>query len=146
VLTVKDAGGAVFGAFLSEPPHCAPRFYGTGECFVFKLRDGIGSSGNGNSSGGGGGSGAAKAAAGAVTKAPCYYPWARAPGVENAFFQYANTAEGLGVGGSLHWALWLEPELLRGSSGDCATFASPPLAAGGAQEFEVIGVELWAVH
>jgi len=35
-------------------------------------------------------------------------------------------------------------ELLRGSSGECATFASPSL--GGEEDFEVLGVELWRVH
>lgn len=70
------------------------------------------------------------------------YPWARKPGLDNAFFQHVGP-EGLGVGGSGHWAIFLDSELLRGSSGECATFASPCLAAG--EEFEVLGVELWRV-
>jgi hypothetical protein len=57
--------------------------------------------------------------------------------------QYVSS-DGLGVGGSGHWAVFLDDELLRGSSGECATFGSPCLAA--AEDFEVLGVELWRVH
>jgi hypothetical protein len=71
------------------------------------------------------------------------YPWARVPGFDNAFFQHASP-DGLGVGGTGHWAIFLEEELLRGSSGECHTFASPCL--GGGEEFEVLAVELWRVH
>lgn len=71
------------------------------------------------------------------------YPWAQAPGLQNDFFQFVGH-DGLGVGGSGHWAVFLDEELLRGSSGECATFGSPCLA--GVEDFEILGVELWRVH
>lgn len=71
------------------------------------------------------------------------YPWMQAPGVQNDFFQWAGP-DGLGAGGSGHWAVYLDSELLRGSSGPCATYGSPCLAA--AEDFEVLGVELWRPH
>lgn len=37
VLLVRDAGGYVFGAFCTEPWKPSPRFFGTGETFVFQL-------------------------------------------------------------------------------------------------------------
>jgi hypothetical protein len=37
LLLVKDTGGAVFGAYVTEPWRFAPRFYGTGESFVFQV-------------------------------------------------------------------------------------------------------------
>lgn len=36
VLVVRDGGGGVFGAYLSDPPHPSPHFYGTGECFLWR--------------------------------------------------------------------------------------------------------------
>lgn len=38
VLVVRDSstGGAVFGAYLTDPPHPAPHYYGTGECFLWR--------------------------------------------------------------------------------------------------------------
>lgn len=37
VLVVRDGGGAVFGALATQAWHTAPRFYGTGESFVFQV-------------------------------------------------------------------------------------------------------------
>lgn len=37
VLVVRDSSdGAVFGAYLTDPPHPSPHFYGTGECFLWR--------------------------------------------------------------------------------------------------------------
>ncbi|KAH8693978.1 hypothetical protein BGW36DRAFT_430001 [Talaromyces proteolyticus] len=37
VLVVRDTSdGAVFGAYLTDPPHPSPHFYGTGECFLWR--------------------------------------------------------------------------------------------------------------
>lgn len=35
---MKDVGGAVFGAYVSDAWRYNPRFYGTGETFVFQVR------------------------------------------------------------------------------------------------------------
>lgn len=37
VLVVRDtSGGAIFGAYLTDPPHPSPHFFGTGECFLWR--------------------------------------------------------------------------------------------------------------
>jgi hypothetical protein len=37
VLVIRDtSGGALFGAYLTDPPHPSPHFYGTGECFLWR--------------------------------------------------------------------------------------------------------------
>ena len=38
MLVVRDRGGAVFGCFTAEAWRVAPRYYGTGESFVFQLQ------------------------------------------------------------------------------------------------------------
>jgi hypothetical protein len=63
--------------------------------------------------------------------------------LQPSLVQYVSN-DGLGVGGSGHWAVFLDDELLRGSSGECATFGSPCLAA--SEDFEVLGVELWRLR
>jgi hypothetical protein len=42
LLVVRDGGGGVFGAFSAEAWRVAPRFYGSGETFVFQLEVGRG--------------------------------------------------------------------------------------------------------
>jgi hypothetical protein len=37
LLLVRDAGGAVFGAYVTDAWRYAPRFYGTGESYVFQV-------------------------------------------------------------------------------------------------------------
>jgi TLD len=37
VLVIRDSSeGALFGAYLTDPPHPFPHFYGTGECFLWR--------------------------------------------------------------------------------------------------------------
>ncbi|KAL8735586.1 MAG: hypothetical protein Q9166_000755 [cf. Caloplaca sp. 2 TL-2023] len=36
VIVIKDAAGGIFGAYLTDPPHPSPSFYGTGECFLWR--------------------------------------------------------------------------------------------------------------
>ncbi|GBF88193.1 hypothetical protein Rsub_00905 [Raphidocelis subcapitata] len=113
LLVVRDGGGHVFGAFTTEAWRVAPRFYGTGETFVFQLEP-----------------------------HRAMWPWrVRAP-VKNDYFIYA-TQECLAVGGQGRFAIWLDADLLRGSSGACGTFGSPCLAS--REEFGVAAVELWSV-
>jgi hypothetical protein len=42
LLVVQSSGGGLFGAYCTEAWHTAPRFYGTGETFVFSVRGGRG--------------------------------------------------------------------------------------------------------
>jgi hypothetical protein len=67
----------------------------------------------------------------------CVYPWART----NSVFQTA-TAASISLGGGSHFAVYLDADLERGSSGACDTFDSPCLAS--EPEFKIAALELWA--
>ncbi|KAI8474756.1 MAG: TLD-domain-containing protein [Monoraphidium minutum] len=113
VLVIRDAGGYLFGAFTTEAWRVAPRFYGTGETFVFQLEP-----------------------------HRVMYPWRVKSPVKNDYFSY-STQDCLAVGGQGRFALWVDADLARGSSGACGTFGSPCLA--GREEFKVHAIELWAI-
>ncbi|KAL6759905.1 TLD-domain-containing protein [Haematococcus lacustris] len=118
LLVVRDSGGAVFGAFATEPWRVSPRFFGTGETRVFQLQP--------------------------RRAVYCWQP-PRSRGGEgqptsNDYFQFA-TPEGLGVGGAGHFAIWMDNDLLEGSSAQCLTFDSPCLSS--APEFHIRAIELW---
>ncbi|GFR52475.1 hypothetical protein Agub_g15044, partial [Astrephomene gubernaculifera] len=155
-------------AFATEVWKPGPRFYGTGETFVFTLhpqrvryvwqrprQQPL----PGRASGGGAaatatasqspaspsqqqqqqqGHGGGGVAAAAAVAAAVTTAAAAASGVD--FFQF-STHEGLGVGGQGGFALWLDNELLEGASYPCDTFGSPQLS--GREEFRVAAVELW---
>lgn len=116
VLIIKDAGGHIFGAYTPEAWHIGPRFYGTGETCVFKMRP-----------------------------TRLLYTWQKPrPGEHhNDFFQF-STHEGLGVGGVGQFAIWVDNDLFEGSSGQCDTFGSPCLAS--STDFHVQALELWHLH
>ena len=52
--------------------------------------------------------------------------------------------QGLGVGGSGHFAVWLDNDLFEGSSNTCNTFNSVCLA--GSTDFHVQALELWHIN
>lgn len=70
------------------------------------------------------------------------YSWQHKSKTKNDFFLY-STPECLAAGGAGHFAMWVDNELLAGSSGACATFGSPCLAA--SDEFKVMVLEVWQV-
>jgi len=61
----------------------------------------------------------------------------------NEYYQLANP-DALAMGGGGHFAFFLEADLDAGTTGACDTFASPLLT--GDEDFDVAGVELWAVQ
>jgi len=115
LLLVRDSNGYVFGAFTPEGWHVGTRFFGTGETFVFQLKP-----------------------------HRVAWRWKRATGdlERNDYFMF-GAPESLAVGGGGHFALFLQEDLLRGSSGISATFGNGCLAS--ANEFTVGQVELWSL-
>lgn len=61
---------------------------------------------------------------------------------ENDYFML-GAADSLSVGGGSAHAIRLEEDLLQGSSGECETFDSPPLAS--SDMFRVSRIELWSL-
>jgi hypothetical protein len=116
LIAIRDSAGGVFGAFMCEPWRVAPRYYGTGESFVFTCVP----------------SGGACPPSGVRI-----YKWSG----RNAYFQL-GTPDALAVGGGGAYALKVDDDLAKGMSGDCDTFASPCLAT--SPEFDILHVELWA--
>lgn len=88
-----------------------------------------------------GGGAAAAAVAAAASAGPAGGP--SSVSSKNDYFQF-STHEGLGVGGAGGFAIWLDNDLLEGSSAPCGTFNSPCLAS--RAEFSVASVELWVLH
>jgi hypothetical protein len=99
LLVVKDASGYIFGCYSEDGWRAAPRFYGSGETFVFQLEP-----------------------------HRVMYPWRSVCDVKNDFFQY-GTLDCLAVGGLGKFAIHLAEDLIQGSSGTCGTFGSPCLAS-----------------
>lgn len=120
LLAIRDTEDRVFGCYAAAPwKSSATRYYGTGESFVF----------------GADGPNMAKV-----------YKWSRA----NSFFQFTSqTFLAIGGGAGSHFALWIDEDLLMGTTSACSTFASPPLAnivdedAPSCMEFKIISVEVW---
>ena len=68
--------------------------------------------------------------------------WKRSKDQRNDFFMF-STAQSLGVGGGGHFALFLDGDLLHGTSGSSDTFGNPCLASN--DEFTIGKVELWGL-
>ena len=118
LLLVRDASGTVFGAYVTSPWAPGRRgYYGSGEAFVFTLAPGP----------------------------PSHWRWHadRCDVARNDFFQLARPT-GLALGGGPRFAIALDADLARGTSGPCETFGSPGLAGQG-DEFDVGRVEVWEV-
>ncbi|KAL6776989.1 hypothetical protein ACKKBF_B19765 [Auxenochlorella protothecoides x Auxenochlorella symbiontica] len=113
VLVVRDMDRNVMGAFCSEPWRTSTRFYGTGETFVFQLG----------------------------TQQRAWRWWTQQNArASNDYFMWGD-AEGIAVGGSGGYAIWLDADFAKGLSRSCLTFGSPPLVP--IEEFDVGAVELW---
>jgi len=116
LLVVRDRQQQVFGCFASETWRVAPRYYGTGECFVFQLGQ---------------------------PQLLCWRWWQKKMHqCKNDFFQF-GTPEALAIGGGAHYAIRLDADLAMGSSGTSSTFGSPCLAS--SEEFQIGKVELWGL-
>lgn len=55
------------------------------------------------------------------------------------------TDQAIGIGGGDHFAIHIDKDLLTCSSGQCETFSSPALVEHGADLFECVDIEIWAV-
>lgn len=117
VTLVKDDLGCVFGSFTSDRWRVDNKVYGDGQSFVFSVC---------------GVHGSERRAA---------YRWDSKNKNGNYQFQ-SGCAESIALGGGSHFALWLDNDLLNGTSGACETFGNAlPLSA--QSEFKVRNVEVW---
>ena len=76
---------------------------------------------------------------------------------DNYYYQLSSAADGIAMGGGGAFALFIDRELMRGSSGECETFFSKPLHLpeeegkevgtdkdGGS--FDILDLEVWALE
>ena len=108
ILAIKDDGDNVFGAFCSEwrEPSVPASFYGTGETFLFSVErlEGLPPLPSGKDEA-------------PPREAVHVHLWSG----ENSFFMFSHR-DHFAVGSGGHFGLWLDSELLHGTSGPSATF------------------------
>lgn len=173
VLVIRDAGGGVFGAYLSDAPKSGPHYYGSGECFLWRafrlpalpdlsslppppsadttnlqrMTTIAFSKSNNNSS--------ASLASLNVPGANGHKDSGISTPERIRFKAFPYTGENdysifcqpeyLSVGGGDgHYGLWLDQGLNNGVSDTCTTFGNEPLSEEGTK-FDVLGVEIWYV-
>lgn len=118
VIVIKDTRGGVFGAFVNEylRPTDVRRFYGNGECFLWKskpVEDHV------------------------QFKAFAY------TGLNDYIIYCTSEFFSLG-GGDGHYGLWCDADLMHGVSDISLTFGNEPLSEEGSR-FGILGVEVWRV-
>lgn len=123
LVAIRDTKERVFGCYAAAPwKASATRYYGTGESFVFGT---IGSE---------------------LAKV---YKWSR----ENSFFQFTSgNFLAIGGGAGSHFALWVDEDLLMGTTSACSTFGNPPLTnvaeedGPSSMEFKIVCLEVWGFN
>ena len=173
VVVIRDAGGGIFGAYLSEPPKPQAHYFGSGECYLWKatklpaLPDlsslppppsedttnaqrmtTIGFARNSSSTSLASlnvpsTNGANGHASGTATPDRIRFKAFPYTG-ENDFTIFCQH-EYLSVGGGDgHYGLWLDANLNKGVSDSCPTFGNEALSDDGSK-FDVLGVEVWYI-
>ncbi|KAF1843706.1 TLD-domain-containing protein [Cucurbitaria berberidis CBS 394.84] len=167
VLVVRDGGGSVFGAYLSDPPYPSPHFYGNGECFLWRahILSSIPDLANLPPPPSADTTNAVRMTTIATPKSK---PDALSPpqngqanksgtstpdrirfkafpysGVNDYMIFCEHSYLSIG-GGDGHYGLWLDDNLENGVSDTCPTFGNEPLSDDG-KKFDVMGVELWYI-
>lgn len=170
VLVVRDSGGGLFGAYLSDPPKPHSHYYGSGECFLWRsqilpaLPDiwdlplppsedtthaqrmttvGIAKKPSSSSLSVPRANGTNGHNSGTAT--PDRIRFKAFPYTGENDFTILCQHEYLSVGaGDGHYGLWLDGNLNKGVSQTCPTFGNEPLSDEGTK-FDVLGVEIWYI-
>ncbi|KXJ90608.1 hypothetical protein Micbo1qcDRAFT_71509 [Microdochium bolleyi] len=171
VLVVRDGTDSTFGAYLTDTPHPAHSYYGTGECFLWRAElhaalppppsadtsdldnyrvTTIASTGAADD---GSSSHLAPAPIDPTTNKAVPPPVAQTQSIRFQNFSYSGINDYciqsetgfLSVGGGNgKYGLWLNDSLSKGRSGECETFLNRPLSDEG-EKFDIMGVELWVI-
>jgi len=140
VLVVKDSLGGIFGAFVNEPFRPSGRYYGTGECFLWKAMvlppppEGSTPEPEENLDG---------------TSTPDTHERIRFKafpysGINDYMILCENHFLSVG-GGDGKYGLWLDDTFEKGVSSCCPTFGNEPLSEDTGGKFEILDVELWRI-
>ncbi|CAD6443133.1 b1ef07ff-31fb-4e32-a1d2-eda6251cfc14 [Sclerotinia trifoliorum] len=172
VLVVRDGEGGLFGAYLTEAPHPAPHYFGTGECFLWRATL-ISSSLLANlppppssdtthsqrsttigvphpssllfptTSQGPPKSPAFSSKSGTSTPERIRFKAFPYSGI-NDYLMLCETGFLSIGGGDGHYGLWLDDTFEKGISSSCPTFGNEPLSEEG-EKFDILGVEVWSI-
>ncbi|KAG6889446.1 hypothetical protein C0992_005166 [Termitomyces sp. T32_za158] len=120
-LVIKDAGDALFGAWMGKEgvhPSRGKGYYGSGESFLWKY----------------------------VGREVRIFKWTG----RNDYVALCEPEYISFGGGDGNYGLYLDESLFKGSSAACPTFANEPLCSAGTKNagvvaFECVGLEVWAV-
>lgn len=138
IILLKDSGGAVFGGVAGEAWRHSAHFYGNTQSLVFHSMSEPSTAESDQDASTGSGRRVFTCKHGSASIR--VFRWSGG----NRYFQSVNTrgsftSVGMGAGGSFAWAL--DAELLRGTSGPCATFNSPQLSS--SAQFKCVELEVW---
>jgi hypothetical protein len=131
VIVIKDRDHNIFGAYSNEHfrPSDLKRFFGNGDCFLWKVRDAAAGS-------------KSETGAGQQQQEPRVqvFPYTG----ENDFVIFC-TPQFLSMGGGDgHYGLWVDGNLETGVSSKSLTFGNEPLSDSGTK-FTIIGLEVWRI-
>ncbi|KAG2213640.1 hypothetical protein INT46_000815, partial [Mucor plumbeus] len=116
IMIIKDVEEQIFGSYLSHPFSPQSHYYGTGECFLWKLNQ-------------------------QQQQQPKIkvFPWTG----ENDYMMLADSEFIAIGGGDGKFGLWLNSEFDKGYSNTCPTFANESLAL--EPEFQCMEMEIWGL-
>lgn len=140
VIIIKDRHDGIFGAYSNEPwlPHEHKRYYGNGECFLWKLEK-VPDVKIGNNTG------ISEKEKEEVDNDEEKWQFVGYPYTGVNEFAIYCTSEFLSMGaGDGHYGLWCDGSLLRGVSYACQTYGNEPLSKEG-EKFHIMGLEVWRV-
>ncbi|KAL1844116.1 hypothetical protein VTJ49DRAFT_4968 [Mycothermus thermophilus] len=173
VLCVKDLEGGLFGAYLSDRPRPAPKYFGTGECFLWRASVIPGSATTTTTTTTTTANGTANGTTQQRSSTPSnnhqqpqpqqQQPLSEkpqdqphqqhSPSIRFKAYPYSGINEyymlceahflSLGAGDG-KFGLWLDDGLERGVSATSQTFGNEPLSEEG-EKFGVLGVEVWVI-
>ncbi|KAL2262332.1 hypothetical protein VTK26DRAFT_1674 [Humicola hyalothermophila] len=165
VICVKDCEGGVFGAYLSDYPHPAPKYFGTGECFLWRasvlaplppppsLIDDASTTNESRATTIPASASTSEKYLTPSSSSSSSSPSPQPPSIRFKAFPYSGENEyfmlceahflSLGAGDG-KFGLWLDDSLERGVSATSQTFGNEPLSDEG-EKFGVLGVEVWVI-
>ncbi|KAK9467792.1 TLD-domain-containing protein [Lipomyces arxii] len=144
VLIVEDKLGGIFGAYMNEYPHPSRngRYYGNGECFLWKSKLIVSSlPGSENAS--------TTSLSGSVSDSAS----TKSVNIQFKAFPYTGVNDYMILcdshyvsvgGGDGKYGLYIDDRFEKGLSSSCPAFGNEPLSDAG-QKFDIVGVEVWRI-